>query len=52
MIDASEVHARCAGLFPYARGEISAPPVVFSADDVRRGAFLIVRAALLDEVAA
>ena len=52
LIDAAEVHARCDRLFPYARGEIPAPPTVVSADDVQRAAFLAVRAPLLDEVAA
>jgi hypothetical protein len=52
LIDATEVRARCERLFPYARGEMSAPPAAVSADDVQRAAFLAVRASLLDEVAA
>jgi hypothetical protein len=51
LIDAIEVHARCVRLFPYARGEVPAPPAVVSADDVQRSAFLAVRAPVLDEVA-
>ena len=51
LIDAIEVRARCDRLFPYARGGMQAPPAV-SADDVQRAAFQIVRASLLDGVAA
>jgi hypothetical protein len=52
LIDAIEVHARCARLFPYARGEIMAPPAVVSTDDVQGSALLAVYAPVLDEVAA
>jgi hypothetical protein len=51
LIDALEIHARCAALFPFARGEVLSPPAVISADDVQRSKSLIVRTSILDEVA-
>jgi hypothetical protein len=42
VIDAAEVHAWCANLIAYTRGDAQAPAAVISANDLKRAVFLML----------
>jgi hypothetical protein len=48
VIDAAEVFVRCSELFPYARGETSAPPTAITSAQVKKALFFLMPGVLAD----